>query len=104
MDLFNQMMLSKQYIIYILRNNKGLFYIGITSNLPQRIWQHQNKLSEGFTKKYNITKLIYYEIYRDPLTAIAREKQLKNWNRRKKIALITKINPSFEEIKLDNIV
>lgn len=84
--------------MYILRNSSGNFYVGVTSNLIKRIWQHKNKVVKGFTKKYNIDKLIYYEEYSDPETAITREKQLKNWNRKKKIILITKMNPKFEEI------
>lgn len=93
-------MLSKRYYIYILRNGAGNFYIGITSNLLIRIREHKSKLIDGFTKKYNITKLIYYEEYSDPENAILREKQLKNWNRKKKIMLITKINPTFKEIDI----
>lgn len=90
--------MEKTYFVYILRNHSGNFYIGITSNLMKRIWEHKNKFIDGYTRKYNINKLIYYELYNDPITAIDREKQLKNWNRRKKINLITKANPKFEEI------
>lgn len=90
--------MRKTYYAYILRNKSGNFYIGITSNLIKRVWEHKNKLVKGFTEKYNIVILIYYEVYNDPQTAIAREKQLKNWNRKKKIALITKMNPKFEEL------
>ncbi|KKR57925.1 MAG: Excinuclease ABC subunit C, partial [Candidatus Curtissbacteria bacterium GW2011_GWB1_40_28] len=88
------------YYVYILRNRSGNFYIGVTSNLIKRVWEHKNKLARGFTQKYNIDILIYYEVYDDPQTAITREKQLKNWSRKKKIALITKVNPKFEEIVL----
>ncbi|OGE04104.1 excinuclease ABC subunit C [Candidatus Curtissbacteria bacterium RIFOXYB1_FULL_41_59] len=84
----------------MLRNRSGNFYIGVTSNLIKRVWEHKNKLARGFTQKYNIDILIYYEVYDDPQTAITREKQLKNWSRKKKIALITKVNPKFEEIVL----
>lgn len=84
--------------MYVLRNRSGNFYIGITSNLVKRIFEHKNKFVKGFTAKYNIDKLIYYEVYSDPETAIAREKQLKNWNRKKKINLIVKMNPKFEEL------
>lgn len=96
-------MQNKQYFVYILRNNSGTFYIGITNNLIRRIWEHKEKLVDGFTQKYHIDKLVYYEIYQDPATAIEREKQLKNWNRKKKIELITKQNPKFEEINIENI-
>ncbi len=77
-----------------------MFYIGITSNLVKRIWEHKNKIVKGFTEKYNIDKLIYFEQYEDPDTAIKREKQLKKWNRRKKVELIIKVNPIFQEIEL----
>jgi putative endonuclease len=103
-DLSHLINMKKQYYVYILRNFSGNFYIGITSNLIKRVWEHKTKLVEGFTKKYNINLLIYYEIFSDPETAIIREKQLKNWSRKKKIVLITKMNPKFEEISLDTLV
>lgn len=90
--------MDKTYYVYILRNRSGNFYVGVTNNLTKRVWQHKNKVVKGFTEKYNIDKLIYYEGYGDPETAITREKQLKNWNRKKKIMLIVKMNPKFEEI------
>ncbi|OGY08880.1 MAG: hypothetical protein A2782_02130 [Candidatus Blackburnbacteria bacterium RIFCSPHIGHO2_01_FULL_43_15b] len=96
--------MSKSYYVYILRNKSGNFYIGITDNLTRRVWEHKGKFVKGFTEKYNIDKLIYYEIYSDPENAILREKQLKNWNRKKKINLIIKMNPKFEEITLDKLV
>ncbi|HCS78582.1 TPA: endonuclease [Patescibacteria group bacterium] len=96
--------MGKRYFVYILRNHSGNFYIGITSNLTKRVWEHKNKLVKSYTEKYNIDQLIYYEVYQEPLAAIAREKQLKNWNRKKKILLITKENPKFEEITLDQVV
>jgi len=95
--------MGKSYYIYILRNNSGTFYIGITSDLVKRVWEHKNKFVKGFTEKYNIDKLIYYEIYSDPENAILREKQLKKWNRKKKVILISKMNPKFEEIGLDQL-
>lgn len=90
--------MDKNYFVYILRNHSGSLYIGIANNLVRRIWEHKEKLVKGFTEKYNINKLVYYEEYKNPTDAIAREKQLKNWNRRKKIDLIIRINPKFEEI------
>lgn len=96
--------MDKQYYIYILRNKSGNFYIGITNDLIRRLWEHKNKFVKGFTEKYNIDKLIYYEVYHDPETAISREKQLKNWNRKKKILLITKLNPKFEEIGINSLI
>ncbi len=94
----------KQYFVYILRSLSGKFYIGITSNLIKRVWEHKQKVVEGFTKKYNINVLIYYETFSNPQSSILREKQLKNWNRKKKIKLITKINPEFREISIESLV
>jgi len=68
--------------------------------LHRRLYEHKNKLVPGFTKKYNINKLIYYEIFDDPRSAIAREKEIKGWTRKKKIELIKKENPNFEELEI----
>ena len=91
------------YYIYIVTNkHHSVLYIGVTSNLEGRIFEHRERLTESFTKRYQVTKLIYYEDYPDPTSAIQREKQLKGWRREKKIALIEKQNPRwvdlFEEI------
>ncbi len=73
---------SRQYTIYIITNKSNkVIYIGVTNNLERRIFEHKNKLVEGFTKKYNLTKLVYYEATDDVESAIRREKQLKNWHR-----------------------
>ncbi len=90
--------MRKKFYIYILTNDSGTLYIGITSNLIKRLWEHKGKVVKGFTEKYNIYKLIYVETYENVENAILREKQLKNWNRRKKLELIRKTNPKFEEI------
>ncbi len=88
-----------QYYIYILTNkNNNVFYIGVTKNLIKRIFEHKNKLYEGFTKKYNVCKLVYFEIYNDINEAIKREKQLKNWHRDWKINLIKKTNDGFRDL------
>lgn len=92
----------KQYYVYIMTNHSKTLYIGITSNLKKRVWEHKNKLVEGFTKKYNINQLIYYEQTDNVYSAIAREKQLKKWRREKKIYLIDKMNPLWIDL-LDNI-
>lgn len=85
--------------VYILTNvNNTTFYIGVTSNFPKRIWEHKNKFVDGFTKKYNVDKLVYYELTENIETAINREKQLKNWHRDWKIKLIKKINPNFDDL------
>jgi putative endonuclease len=76
-------------------------YIGVTSNLIKRVWEHKNKIVKGFTEQYTINKLIYYEIFEDAENAILREKQLKNWSRVKKFALIRKTNPKFEELTIN---
>ena len=76
-------------------------YIGITGELSNRIWQHKQKVNEGFTKKYNINKLVYYETFDNPDDAIAREKQLKKWSRSKKVELIKKGNPEFKDLSSD---
>ncbi|MFA5360683.1 MAG: GIY-YIG nuclease family protein [Candidatus Paceibacterota bacterium] len=88
-----------QYYVYIVANkyNKVL-YTGITNNLYRRIYEHKHKIIKGFTHKYNITKLVYYEIFDDVESAIIREKQIKAGSRQKKIELIKTINPNFEDL------
>ena len=90
---------QKTYFVYILSNwNNKVVYIGVTSDLNKRIYQHKNKLIDGFTKKYNVTKLVYYEATEDVLSAISREKQLKGWVRKKKNSLIKKLNPDWNDL------
>ena len=85
--------------IYILTNEYNkVFYIGVTSNLIKRIWEHKGKFVDGFTKKYNLNKLVYYEVASDIEVAILREKQLKRWHRQWKINLIREFNPTFEDL------
>ena len=93
---------STQYYVYILTNNTDkVLYIGVTNNLERRICEHKNKLVEGFTKKYNLNKLIYYEVTEDISSAIQREKQLKNWHRDWKINLIKGFNPGWKDLSGD---
>ncbi len=73
-------------------------YIGVTNDLHKRVYQHKNKLTDGFTKKYNVNKLVYYEATEDIRSAIAREKQLKGWIRKKKNNLVTTINPEWKDL------
>lgn len=88
-----------QYYVYMLtnRNNKVL-YTRVTSNLEKRVSQHKAKTFEGFTKKYNVSKLVYYELHRDINQAIIKEKQIKGWTRAKKNELIESINPNWIDI------
>lgn len=89
----------KQPAVYILASRRnGTLYIGVTSNLVQRVWQHKQDLVEGFTKKYQVHTLVYYEQHGDMVTAITREKQLKKWNRAWKIELIEKQNPTWRDL------
>ena len=93
----------KQYYVYFTTNkNNNVIYVGVTGNLLQRIYQHKNKIFAGFTKKYNVDKLVYYEIYNNIEDAIRREKQLKNWHREWKMRLIEEHNPEFND-SYDNI-
>ena len=90
------------YYIYILTNkNNKVLYTGVTNNLKRRLNEHKNKLVEGFTKKYNVNKLVYFETYKSIKTAIKREKQIKGWLRIKKIELIESQNPEWEDISKD---
>ena len=87
--------MKKQGFVYILFNRKnGTLYVGVTSDLIKRIYQHKNKLIEGFSKKYGLDKLAYYEIYENIENAILREKQIKSGSRKNKINLIEKVNPN----------
>jgi putative endonuclease len=91
--------MEKEYYIYILANNRnGTLYIGVTSDLIKRVWEHKNKVVEGFTQKYHVNKLVYYEQYREAENAIRREKRLKKYNRKWKVELIEKINPNWKDL------
>ena len=84
-----------RYFVYILTNKSRTLYVGVTNDLPRRIYEHKNKLVDGFSKQYNLTQLVYFEECSDVLEAIAREKQIKGWRRSKKIALIESANPQW---------
>jgi len=93
------MSMSKQYYVYIMTNvNNTTLYTGITSDLIRRIYEHKEKFVDSFTKKYNITKLVYYEVLQDPENAIVREKQIKNGSRQKKITLINQMNEEWRDL------
>ena len=92
-------MKDKIYCIYILTNRTNkVLYTGVTSDLPGRVYQHKNKLVKGFTQKYNIDKLVYYEVAESAYGAITREKQIKAGSRKKKIELIYSINPEWNDL------
>lgn len=89
----------KSYYVYIATNKRNtVLYIGVTSNLYGRMWQHKNKIVKGFTSKYNVDKLVFYETFSNPTDAIAAEKKIKGWIRKKKINLIKKDNPDFNDL------
>ncbi|MCF8242830.1 MAG: GIY-YIG nuclease family protein [Melioribacteraceae bacterium] len=87
-----------QYYVYIMTNFSKTLYTGMTNDLKKRVYQHKNKMIPGFTSRYNITKLVYYEIFNDVKAAIAREKEIKGWTRIKKISLIEKENPEWRDL------
>ena len=89
------------YHVYILCSANGVLYCGVTNNLERRTLEHQQKLCDGFTKKYDLGRLVYFEPHRDVRAAIAREKQIKRWRRDKKLALIHLLNPQFRELSDD---
>ncbi len=89
----------KTYYVYILASRRnGTLYIGVTNNLQRRIWQHKNDIAEGFTKRYKVHSLVYFEQADNAISAIEREKRLKKWNRAWKIKLIEKDNPEWNDL------
>ena len=84
-----------------MTNKSGTLYVGVTNNIKKRTYEHKNKLVEGFTKKYNINKLLYFETFGDIYPAIAREKTIKGWLRKKKIALVGTTNPGWADLSHD---
>ena len=91
--------MDKQFYVYILASKRnGTLYTGMSSNLTQRVWQHKNNSVEGFTDKYNVKKLVYYEVYENAESAITRERQIKKWRRKWKLRLIEEQNPNWEEL------
>ncbi|MBE6040269.1 MAG: GIY-YIG nuclease family protein [Clostridiales bacterium] len=92
----------KEYYVYILTNKfNNVMYIGVTNDLVRRVYEHKNKLVEGFTSKYNVDKLVYYEQTSSVEAAIEREKQLKGWKRDKKNALVESFNPEWKDLSAD---
>ncbi len=91
--------MAKSYYVYILASARnGTLYVGVTNNISRRVWEHKNKTIKGFTEKYNVDKLVYYEFFQEIGYAIQREKQIKKWNRRWKLNLIEKENPDWLDL------
>jgi len=89
----------KQYYVYILANKRdGTLYTGVTGNLIKRVYEHKNNIIKGFTQKYKVHNLVYFEILENPLEAIAREKHIKAWKRKWKIELIERVNPEWVDL------
>ena len=93
---------EKQYYVYIMTNKRNtVLYTGITNDLRRRVYEHQTKIVEGFTKRYNIHKLVYYEVCQNVESAILRKKQIKGGSRAKKIGLIKTMNPEWRDLYID---
>ncbi|HEY3975159.1 MAG TPA: GIY-YIG nuclease family protein [Candidatus Sulfotelmatobacter sp.] len=95
--------MAKLFFVYIMTNrpDSAVLYAGITGDLVRRVWQHKNKLVPGFTSRYNLTRLVWYEQFCYPDAAINREKEIKGWRRSKKIRLIDSVNPRWEDLAKD---
>jgi putative endonuclease len=91
--------MEKIFVVYIMASaRRGTLYIGVTSNLPKRVWEHREGIIDGFTKKYGVKDLVWYEVHEDPVSAITKEKQLKKWNRAWKLELIETKNPEWNDL------
>ena len=91
--------MDRQFYVYIMTNKHNtVLYTGVTNDLRRRVYEHKEKMTEGFTKKYHITKLLYYEILREAESAISREKQIKGGSRQKKVGLIEGMNPQWKDL------
>jgi putative endonuclease len=94
-----QASVNKQPAVYILASKRnGTLYIGVTSELVKRVWEHKNNMVEGFTKRYNVHRLVWYELHESMESAITREKRLKNWKRKWKLELIERSNPKWLDL------
>ncbi len=93
--------MKKGYTYILASKRNGTLYTGVTSDLTKRIWQHKNSVIDGFTAKYKVNILVYYEIYDEIINAIQREKQIKGWSRKKKLQLIEEKNPKWEDLSAE---
>ena len=91
----------RDYYVYIMASPTGTLYTGVTNDLMRRVYEHQNKLVPGFTSRYGVTRLVYYEVSGDIRAAIAREKEIKGWRRGKKVALVEATNPTWHDLSDD---
>lgn len=94
-------MSQKHFYVYIMSSASGSLYTGMTNDLERRVYEHKQKLMPGFTASYNVTRLVYIETCDSPLDAIEREKQIKGWRRKKKLALIEQQNPRWLDLSAD---
>ena len=93
------MPITRRYYVYLLTNwNNKVIYLGVTNNLERRLYEHKNKLVKGFSEKYNVNKLVYFEETQDVTAAIAREKEIKKWRREKKNQLVNRMNPNWKDL------
>jgi putative endonuclease len=93
--------MKKTYFVYIMSNISKMLYVGVTNNLEHRVFQHKAKLIDGFTKKYNLHRLVYFEPFGSIRGAIAREKQIKGWLRARKVKLVESVNPEWKDLAAD---
>ncbi|MHB8381282.1 MAG: GIY-YIG nuclease family protein [Candidatus Binataceae bacterium] len=91
----------RDFHVYVMSNRTRVLYIGVTNNLERRVLQHQSRATPGFSSRYHLNRLVYFEHYDDATTAIAREKQLKGWRRDRKVALIESFNPKWSDLSRD---
>ncbi|MGB4057108.1 MAG: GIY-YIG nuclease family protein [Alphaproteobacteria bacterium] len=89
---------TKFYVYIMAKGRNSTFYVGVTSNLKKRVWEHKDEVVDGFTQKHDIKNLIYYEVFDDPENAITREKRLKKWNRTWKMRVIEEMNPEWKDL------
>ena len=93
--------MARQFFVYILSSRRRVLYVGVTNNLERRMFEHRSGVNVGFTTRYRANQLVYYETTENPLSAIAREKEIKSWRRSKKIQLVTRTNPAWADLSRD---